>query len=323
MRRRRPYVNAHLPTPNLQLLPTPNEAKLSSRRPRRTGAHVPTAAILTIHTKVLETRSAWLESVPDIVQQLCDSWSLSLSAPLDLADASASWVAFAERRDGSRAVLKIGMPHIEAAHEIQGLRFWDGDAIVRLLEADEDLNAMLLERCEPGTSLRRLPEAEQDVVVARTLRRLWRRPPVSYPFRPLSSMLEQWSTETIAAAARWIDPGLVRDGLCLSDELSAPSADDVLLATDLHAGNVLCAQREEWLAIDPKPFIGDRAYDATQHLFNCRVRLVADPDGTIGRFADLLEIDAERLRLWTFARAAAEPREVWDENSVTLARALA
>jgi streptomycin 6-kinase len=266
---------------------------------------------------------AWLESVPDIVHQLCDSWSLSISPPLDGADASASWVAFAGRRDGSRAVLKIGMPHMEAAHEIQGLRFWNGEAVVRLLEADEDLNAMLLERCEPGTSLRQLPETEQDVIVARTLRRLWRRPSVSYPFRPLSSMLEQWSTETIAAAARWNDPALVRDGLCLFDELSPPSADDVLLATDLHAGNVLRAEREPWLAIDPKPFIGDRAYDATQHLFNCRTRLLSDPDGTIWRFADLLEVDAKRVRLWMFARAAAEPREVWDDESVALAKALA
>ena len=34
---------------------------------------------------------------------------------------------------------------------------------------------MLLERCEPGTLLRELPEPEQDVVLAGLLRRLWRR----------------------------------------------------------------------------------------------------------------------------------------------------
>ena len=51
----------------------------------------------------------------------------------------------------------------------------------------------------------------------------------------------------------------------------------MLLATDLHAANVLRAEREPWLVIDPKPFIGDPAFDATQHLFNCRARLHADP----------------------------------------------
>lgn len=106
------------------------------------------------------------------------------------------------------------------------------------------------------------------------------------------------------------------------EELSHPSSDDVLLATDLHAGNVLHAQRRQWLVIDPKPFVGDRAYDATQHLFNCRERMLTAPDATIRRFADLLEVDDERVRLWMFARAAAEHRDIWNDDSITLARAL-
>lgn len=98
----------------------------------------------------------------------------------------------------------------------------------------------------------------------------------------------------------------------------------MLLATDLHAGNVLRSEREPWLVIDPKPFLGDPAYDATQHLFNCDARLRSDPDGMIGRFADLLEVDCDRVRLWTFARAAAEPRDDWrNGDSMALARALA
>jgi streptomycin 6-kinase len=236
---------------------------------------------------------------------------------------SCAWVARAVRGDGTRVVLKLGRPHMEAAHEIQGLRFWDGDAMVQLLEADADLNAMLLELCEPGTTLRERPEPGQDVVIAGLLRRLWRRPSAPHPFRPLAVMLTHWTEETLASAPRWIDAGLVQEGLRLFDGLARPSADDVLLATDLHAGNVLRARREPWLAIDPKPFVGDRAYDATQHLFNCKGRLLADPKATIRRFADLLEIDHERVRLWMFARVAAEPRETWSDDSLILARALA
>ncbi|MEO7963005.1 MAG: aminoglycoside phosphotransferase family protein [Gemmatimonadaceae bacterium] len=82
--------------------------------------------------------------------------------------------------------------------------------------------------------------------------------------------------------------------------MSVPTADDVLLATDLHAGNVLSSAREPWLVIDPKPFIGDRAYDATQHLLNCKRRLLTDPNGTIDRIADLIEIDRRCVRLWLF-----------------------
>jgi streptomycin 6-kinase len=268
-------------------------------------------------------RSAWLEWLPDAIHQLQDRWSLSLGAPFEGGDVSCAWVAPVVRADGTRAVLKLGMPHFEGAHEIQALRFWDGGPTVRLLEADVDLNAMLLEQCQPGTALRALPEREQDVIVAGLLRRLWSRPAAPHPFRPLSAMTAHWADETIAAAHKWSDAGLVYEGLRLFDELSRPSADDVLLATDLHAGNVRRAQREPWLVIDPKPFVGDRAYDATQHLFNCKGRMLTAPDATIHNVADLLGVDDERVRLWMFARSAAEPRDPWNHDSVTLARLLA
>jgi streptomycin 6-kinase len=265
----------------------------------------------------------WLDRLPGIVSEVKNRWSLSLSSPFDGDGVSCAWVAPGIRGDGSRAVLKVGMPHMEAAHELHGLRFWDGGAIVRVLDADESLNAMLLERCEPGTSLRAFPEIEQDVIVARILLRLWRKPPAACPFRPLSSMLEHWAAETMASECHWRDAGLVNEGLRLFKDLSRPAADDVLLATDLHAGNVLVSQREPWLAIDPKPFVGDRAYDATQHLLNCKHRLSVSTDRTIGRFADLLEVDVERIRRWMFARVAADPRDAWEDESIRLAKVLA
>jgi streptomycin 6-kinase len=195
---------------------------------------------------------------------------------------------------------------------------------VRLLEADEGLGAMLLERCRPGTALRSVPELEQDLVIAGLLRRLWRSPSAPHPFRPLSAMLKYWGGQTLADVEKWPDAVLVREGLRLFEELPRTATTEVLLATDLHAGNVLRSEREPWLVIDPKPFVGDPAYDATQHLFNCEARLRADPVGMIRRMADLLGVDHERIRLWTFARAAAEPRDHWaDEGRIAIARATA
>lgn len=266
-------------------------------------------------------RAGWLQRLPRTVEALCREWSLTIGAPFD--DANASWVAPVTLADGSFAVLKLGMPHMEAEHEIHGLRFWNGDGCVRLLRWDDSLGAMLLEGCEPGTSLRVLPEAEQDVVIAGLLRRLWRKPPAGV-FRPLAALVEHWSAETLAASARWPDPGLVREGLRVFEEFDRSGASDVLLATDLHAGNVLRARREPWLMIDPKPFVGDAAYDATQHLINCESRLFADPLKTVRRMADLLEIDYDRLRLWIFARAAADPRDDWGKREwFALAKSIA
>ena len=141
-------------------------------------------------------RMAWPDRLPHAIRELHDRWLLSLAAPFDGSDVTCAWVAPAVRRGGTGAVLKLGMPHLEGAHELEGLRFWDGDPTVRLLDADAALNAMLLERCEPGSPLRDLPEPEQDVVVAGLLRRLWRRPANPHPFRPLSVMTADWAEET-------------------------------------------------------------------------------------------------------------------------------
>jgi len=260
----------------------------------------------------------WLRALPSALRDLERRWGITLGAPFSGDEGSCAWVAPAVRRDGTPSVLKLGMPHIESAHEIQGLRFWNGDPTVKLQEAHEALGAMLLERCEPGTTLRAVPESEQDVVIAKVLNRLWRTPLAPHPFRPLSVMMAYWSDETLSKSSQWADAGLVREGLRIMKDLADHAPREVLLATDLHAGNVLRAQREPWLAIDPKPFIGDMAYDATQHLLNCLERLELDPVGTISRFAEVLGVDQERVHLWTFARAAAEPRESWKDDRLSM-----
>jgi streptomycin 6-kinase len=268
--------------------------------------------------------TAWLERLPEVVQTLGRRWSLVFGDAFDHSEISCSWVAPVTLSDGTPAVFKIGMPHMEAADEARGLQFWNGDPTVHLLASDDDSGAMLLERCEPGTPLRALPEPEQDVVIAGLLRRLWRKSFAPHSFRPLSELTKYWISCTLADQPNWSDTGLVQEGLRLFEQLPRTASTEVLLATDLHAGNVLRAEREPWLVIDPKPFVGDPAYDATQHLFNCNERLRSDPSGLIHRMADLLHIDAERIQLWTFARAAAEPRSDWNDGRLkAIARATA
>jgi streptomycin 6-kinase len=278
---------------------------------------------LVTHCRKSPERLAWLENLTSVVHELEDRWRLTLDAPLKGEDPTCSYVEPVRRLDGAPAVLKISMPHMEQEHEADGLRFWNGDPTVRLLESDDEIGAMLLERCQPGTTLRVLDEYDQDIVISQLLRELWRPIPMPHRFRPLSTLIEYWSNETLADEERWPDGGLVREGLRVFKELLDSATTHVLLATDLHAGNVLRSERKPWLVIDPKPFVGDPAYDGTQHLFNCTARLLSNPDKTIQRLADLLGIDHERLRLWTFARAAAEPRDDWNGEWLDIARAIA
>lgn len=195
---------------------------------------------------------------------------------------------------------------MEGEEEADGLELWDGDGAVHCFAARkfEDTQALLLERCRPGAQLKDLlAEPDQDVVIARLLRRLWdHEPPAGGPFRPLKAMCNYWADSLEAVSG---GTGLAHQAVSLLRELPASAGEAVLLCTDLHAGNVLSAQREPWLLIDPKPFVGDPAYDVVQHMLNCE-RLTVDPAALAGRMAALLDLDAERVRLWLFARCAQE-----------------
>ena len=114
-------------------------------------------------------------------------------------------------------------------------------------------------------------------------------------------MCELWANEFEAKAAAGrsrLDPGLVREAMALFRGLPTSAEREVLLCTDLHPGNVLAAEREPWLVIDPKPYVGEPTYDALQHMLNCDLRLHSDPDGLVRRMADLFGLEADRLLLW-------------------------
>jgi streptomycin 6-kinase len=268
----------------------------------------------------------WLDALPATVRQLAERWSLTVGKPFEPGGHTA-WVAPAQDASGQSLVLKVGRWHTEAEHEAEGLREWEGGGAV-LVHATASLGntvGLLLERCQPGNTLRERPEPDQDVVIAGLLRRLWREPPPGHRFRPLQVMCEEWADEfeqKAEAGGSELDPGLAREGIALFRSLPATADREVLLCTDLHAGNVLAAGREPWLVIDPKPYVGDPTYDVLQHLLNCERRLRTDPLGLIRRMADLVGLDAERLRLWLFARCVQESPN-WRPSLAAVARRLA
>lgn len=256
-------------------------------------------------------RRAWLAGLPAVVTELRQRWELELGAPFQ-PGGQTSWVAPAADTRGRDLVVKVGWRHPEAAHEAAGLRTWNGNGAILLHDewSDEHTTGLLLERCMPGTALGdHLPEAGQDIVIAGLLRRLWRQPADGHRFRPLPHMCTAWADQferDLAGRPGWLDSGLARAGIQLFRSLPTQAGESVLLCTDLHAGNVLAARREPWLVIDPKPYVGDRTFDALQHMLNCSQRLTQDPRGFTRRMAQLLDLDAQRLDLWVFARCVLE-----------------
>ncbi len=76
---------------------------------------------------------------------------------------------------------------------------------------------------------------------------------------------------------------------------------------DHNPGNVLAAEREPWLVIDPKPMTGDPAYDLCPLLMQVDdpfalpdpVSAVVDRTALV---ADRTGLDAERIHAWSVAR---------------------
>jgi streptomycin 6-kinase len=263
------------------------------------------------------TWATWMAALPARVEQLCTRWQLVLDEPFE-PGGNCSWVAPGTDADGRDVVLKVAWQHTEALHEAEGLAALGGQGAAELYAFDhiaDDTTALLLERCRPGTELRERPEAEQHVVVTDLLRSVWAvELPPDHPFRPLSVMADDWVARAEArldADPSRFDGGLAREGLMLFGELSRSGPAEVLLFTDLHAGNVLSGQRRPWLLIDPKPYVGDPHYDVVQHLLNCNASLRADPIELLSTVADLAGLDARRVRQWLFARCVQESLGDW------------
>jgi len=257
-----------------------------------------------------EERQDWLSTLPATLRDVADRWSLKVGEPFQ-PGGQTSWVAPVRNRAGDDLVLKLAWRHPEATHEAEGLREWDGMGAVRLFASEQfdDTSALLIERCSPGDSLASRSPSEQDHVIAELLHQLRREPRPGHVFRPLQVMCDAWADEFEEKATSGrlpLDPGLARDGIALFRSLPATAEREVLLCTDLHAENVLAAERDPWLMIDPKPYVGDPTYDPLQHLLNSGDRLRDNPRDLTRRVARLAGVDPDRLLLWLFARCVQE-----------------
>lgn len=252
----------------------------------------------------------WVQLLPALLGELQARWSLRLEPPLP--SATYSCVLPARRADGTPAVLKLSYPRAELSREAQALRAYAGRGAVKLLEADVERGALLLERAEPGEPLSGLPDDEQATrIAARLAARLWRPLAPGHPFRPV----EAWAAGLDRLRARFqggtgpLPAELVERAEGLFRWLLASSGPPVLLHGDLHHFNILSARREPWLAVDPKGVAGEPAYEVGALLRNPMPELARRPHlkRILARRVELLSqqlaLPRERITGWGAAQA--------------------
>jgi streptomycin 6-kinase len=235
-------------------------------------------------------------SPPAIVSELADRWSLRVGAPFE--GSTVSWTAPAELPDGTEAVLKVNAPDFESDHEGDALAWWAGHGAVRLLAQAPEHRALLIERCRPATQLWSVSDDDEATrLAAGVLRQLWRPAVEGLPFRSLADDAELWSRH-VQLPPMW-------------RSLASSQPEQVVCHQDLHGGNVLADRERGWLAIDPKPVLGERAFDVASLLRDRRPALLAapHPERVVRRrlaiLADELDIDPDRARGWAIVHALA------------------
>ncbi|MGI5285373.1 aminoglycoside phosphotransferase family protein [Nonomuraea polychroma] len=275
------------------------------------------AALTASHVKYDgEAGRAWSAGLPALAERYLEQWELRLDG--EPGHGVVSLVLPVIRADGAQAALKLQPVTDENATEAMGLRAWDGDASVRLLDSDPDTGTLLLERLHAGRPLSALPD---DIEALKILTELLARlvaHPAPEGMRRLGyiaqAMLDDVD-EALTKLPREQDRRWLRWCADAVAELVVEPGDR-LLHWDLHYDNVLAADREPWLAIDPKPLAGDPGFDLCPALWNRWDDVVATGDVTravLRRFdlmVDGLGLDPRRAARWTLGRVLQNA--LWD-----------
>jgi streptomycin 6-kinase len=252
----------------------------------------------------------WLAHLPATVQEYAQRWGLAVGPPFE--PLSYNYVAPALRNDATEAVLKLGVPNPLLAREVAALEFYNGHGAVRLIETDAGNGALLLERLHPGTLLAEIADDDQATkIAAETMERLWRPLPAEHPFVPVAT----WAAGLYRLRARFgggtgpLPANLVDHAEGLFAELLQSMEAPVLLHGDLHHYNIVAAQQEPWLALDPQGAAGEPAYETGALLRNRFEHLATAGERRrlqarrVAILAERLRLDRERILAWGTAQA--------------------
>ena len=263
-----------------------------------------------------EAGLSWLDRLPRLVAAACDRWDCTIDG--EATHGQVALVVPVRHRRGP-AVLKISFPHPGNIGEGTALRTFAGAAAVELYEADDTGLELVIERCQP-TTLGELIVTTKQVRVEGAIeiagdlaRRLAVIPCGDSTITRLADTMPGWREELLNQVACHPDalPGrAIRRALETIEHLAGDET-ATMLHGDLHFGNIMSADREPWLTIDPKGWSGTAAFDAFTVIIGGRDALTvgprrdADIAQRISRFAAAASVDPDLAAACCQARAVS------------------
>ncbi len=249
-----------------------------------------------------ESGAAWLAELPSIAAELLERWECVPDG--EVVHGGFGLIVPVRRRRGPAAVLKVSFPHPDNAHEPDAFAAWGGRGAVLLHERADERFAMLLERVGAST----LAEVEDGDEVAAVAGRISRALAIPAPpgLPRLRDQADAWEARLHADAAELTHPLSRRavDAAVATVRDLGRVQPDLLVHGDLHARNILRADRAPWLAVDPKGYAGDPAYDGGTLLKSRTPTLLDAPDlpealhRILRIFTEAAGLDLARTRRW-------------------------
>jgi len=254
---------------------------------------------------------SWLDRLPRLAALRLRDWELTPERVVT-PGGRGGLVVLVRQADDTPAALKFPVPGPGQGDEAAALAHWNGWGAARLLRASPEDGALLIERLQSAVSLRSLPEAKALLEAAGTVRRLWVPPPAEDSFGTVEERTGAAAEvlPTLASGAWAVDVRpLADEALELRSGLTAQPPERLLLHGDFRQGKVLAGERTPWLAVGPRPVVGERAYDLARLVLDRCEDLAAGPGPAaaarrrIAKLADSLDVDRDRLRGWSLFRA--------------------